>query len=104
MRLMGLMGLRNNAGILGDEGINGDGGEVVDEGLDCGKLVVVEEGVERHVDLHTERACKAHELRNVLEAVACGSTGTEARSSDIDCVGTVADGLDAALKVARRGE
>ena len=45
-----------------------------------------------------------HETREVFDAVAGGRTCSEAGSSDIDGVGSVADGFDSAFEVACWGK
>ena len=95
---------RKDAGILGDEGVHMDGGEVVDECLRGGQFLVVEEGVDGDVDACAEEVGVVHELSDVPDAVAGSSTCSEAGSSDVHGVCSVADGFETAFQVAGGGK
>ena len=91
-------------GVLHDEGIDTEAVEVPDETFGGGELVVVEDGVDSDVDADTEGVGIFHQVADVVERIAGGGTGTEARSTDIDGIGTMVNGGNATGKVPRWSE
>ena len=47
---------------------------------------------------------KAHKLRDILHAIACSHTGAKTGRTDIDRIGSVANGFNAALQVTGGGK
>ena len=63
------------------------------------ELVVVDNGVDRHVDLRLELVGIVAQSGNVVDAVACRSTGAEALCPDVDGIGAVINGRYATLQI-----
>ena len=62
----------------------------------------MEEGVEGHIDADAKRMGELHEAGNVLHTIARCGPRPEAGSTDIDSIGTVADGFHATFKITGR--
>ena len=90
--------------VLHDERIGACFINLLDQRLGTLQLVVEENRVEGHIDLRAEGVGEATKAFNVCHAVAgCGAC-PEARTADIDSVGTVAHGFDADVSSACRRE
>lgn len=74
----------------------------MDELAGCLELVVVDDGVDGDVDLGTILMGIAAERTDVVDAVACRHTGAKLLGTDIDGIGTMVDGCDAALQILGR--
>jgi hypothetical protein len=68
------------------------------------QLVVAQDGVQRDKDAALEPVRVFDQPGDVLHAVVGAGAGAEGRPADVDGVGTVVDGFDADLGVARGGQ
>ena len=64
-----------------------------------GQFFIGKDCVEGHVNTGLVQMGMLHQGGNVFQGIAGGHTGSEARSTDIDGVGTVVDCRDATLQV-----
>ncbi len=93
-----------DAKVLHDEGVDADAIEGVDELLGFGEFGIAQQGVEGDVDAHVVEVGVADEAGDVVEAVGGGGAGSVLGGADVDGVGSVAHGFEAALQIAGGGE
>ena len=95
---------RENGHVLYKDGIDADVLKFGQQPSGPIQFIVVEDRVDSHIDLGTERMGIAAKLPDVVDAVACGRTGSEARGTDIDGIGAMVDGGHATSQVLGRSQ
>lgn len=89
-------------GILDDEDIHADVVELPCDGASVGNLIVEKEGIESHVDTRAESVGMAHEGGDIVDSIGSCFASSKLRRTDVDGIGSVVNGRDAALKILGR--
>ena len=104
MQGQGRQGTLQQAHVLDDEGVDASLVELPGVALRLLQLAVVENGVECHINPGLETVGGSGQRCDIGDAVGGGGAGAEGRATDIDSIGAMVDGGQAAGEVASRGE
>ncbi|WP_306547617.1 hypothetical protein [Desulfobulbus sp.] len=88
--------------ILDNEGVNAHLIQLTAEFHRLIKLIVVQEGVQCNIRFGVKLMRISRQLFDIGKTVGCGGPGAEQRTADIDGVGAVVNGGDAAGEVFGR--
>ena len=84
-----------NVHVLHDEGIYAYSMQLLHQRQGLWQFIVVEECVDGHIDFCAKQVCVGHQPGDVFNTVASGCPCSKLGASNINGIGTVADGLDA---------
>ena len=81
--------------ILDDECVNPDFVELAYHQFHLLQFLLIDDGVDGDIDLGTEEVCEIYKTLDVIDGIGGRRPCSECWRTDINSVGTVADGLDA---------